>query len=219
MMPLIFSWRVLNAFRHHGVSRKAVDELPKLLACVLNAFRHHGVSRAHSSEQKHRAEWVLNAFRHHGVSRSTVPRKKPTVEPMCSTPFGITEFRGIISRGNKRCLTSAQRLSASRSFAVGLQRLGQQLGLVLNAFRHHGVSRPGNSCGLASSLACSTPFGITEFRGRGLERHPSNCLRAQRLSASRSFAEMRWPSRKDHSCRAQRLSASRSFADLRGVLP
>jgi len=87
---------------------------------------------------------------------------------MCSTPFGITEFRG------------------------GLQRLGQQLGLVLNAFRHHRVSRKFRHAKREEDIPCSTPFGITEFRGWEpySKRRPTQ-PGAQRLSASQSFAGIR----------------------------
>jgi len=78
-----------------------------------------------------------------------VPRGDPlgcnwlcySVRILCSTPFGITEFRGAIPG-----------------------RTGVQLFAVLNAFRHHGVSRRGQDM---------------------LHQVPE---RAQRLSASRSFA-------------------------------
>ena len=59
---------------------------------------------------------MLNAFRHHGVSRTTT-RGTIMRRMMCSTPFGITEFRGRISQ-----ISNSERW-------------------VLNAFRHHGVSR------------------------------------------------------------------------------
>jgi len=39
--------------------------------------------------------FVLNAFRHHRVSRG-VAMIMPKVISACSTPFGITEFRGKI---------------------------------------------------------------------------------------------------------------------------
>jgi len=62
---------VLNAFRHHGVSRS--EQHPRLCSkCgrVLNAFRHHGVSRPDVLRGLPGPLEVLNAFRHHGVSRS-----------------------------------------------------------------------------------------------------------------------------------------------------
>jgi len=84
---------------------------------------------------------VLNAFRHHGVSRGMA--------------FALW----------KRFPTRAQRLSASRSFAA-LKSGWHGANLeVLNAFRHHGVSRGAPSNAGTICLACSTPFGITEFRG------------------------------------------------------
>src|SRR3989442_1638682 len=62
--------------------------------------------------------------------------------PECSTPFGITEFRGLFLGGDH-----------------GLA------GVVLNAFRHHGISRKRAVGMFFPRWVCSTPFGITEFRG------------------------------------------------------
>jgi len=84
---------------------------------------------------------VLNAFRHHGVSRPIPLRLSPA------------------------SLDCAQRLSASRSFAECRVIDDPANEVVLNAFRHHGVSRVTISNLTAGGVACSTPFGITEFRG------------------------------------------------------
>jgi len=113
---------VLNAFRHHGVSRAVhISGRPGVLP-VLNAFRHHGVSRASKDRRGQPVSPVLNAFRHHGVSRLVVLVIRRGLHLLCSTPFGITEFRGR-------------------------RRVGRagRAGRVLNAFRHHGVSRLPNA--------------------------------------------------------------------------
>ena len=132
--------QVLNAFRHHGVSRGERGTIARLSIVVLNAFRHHGVSRLSKCGHGLYPGFVLNAFRHHGVSRPERPD-----------------------------------LAAGDS-------------VVLNAFRHHGISRSIHGEQFGPSLWCSTPFGITEFRGsrRPIACRPCRC--AQRLSASRSFA-------------------------------
>jgi len=84
---------------------------------------------------------------------------------MCSTPFGITEFRGVRIDSWK---SPAHVLNAFRHHGVSrfLAENGH-LGFshVLNAFRHHGVSRSFSSYVDVQFGKCSTPFGITEFRG------------------------------------------------------
>jgi len=130
----------------------------------------------------------------------------------CSTPFGITEFRGVGWTRTRRNLRRAQRLSASRSFAAYSDAVGNDVDAVLNAFRHHGVSRGGRKNVKYIVLPCSTPFGITEFRGTGAPSRPRICGRAQRLSASRSFAARQAGQLRHAGHGAQRLSASRSFA-------
>jgi len=250
---------VLNAFRHHGVSRGLACTRFVPSSSVLNAFRHHGVSRSRKAIVAPGCSGVLNAFRHHGVSRGkrTTARTPPQ---RCSTPFGITEFRGIriLAVG----LVAHEVLNAFRHHGVSRSAFAHhhpRRSRVLNAFRHHGVSREGSGqLGLTGLSAqrlsasrsfaaageilrawadeCSTPFGITEFRGSlPRPRKRKGRLRAQRLSASRSFAacqsghyfvrsECSTPFGITEfrgqafacliaSCKgAQRLSASRSFA-------
>jgi len=155
---------VLNAFRHHGVSRSRWGQSHDARPGVLNAFRHHGVSRSGARKQLGGKGSVLNAFRHHGVSRIALP-KRVGGSSRCSTPFGITEFRGGTGRQQPGRFAGAQRLSASRSFAADLPGVQTARVQVLNAFRHHGVSRIGCQRGDGHVGQCSTPFGITEFRG------------------------------------------------------
>ena len=136
------------------------------------------------------------------------------IRSTCSTPFGITEFRGAMP-------ASLFRVKAC----------------VLNAFRHHGVSRAirqvhgqGHRVIRAQRLSasrsfadwpaleekaarcgCSTPFGITEFRGPLVSVCQRHFPGAQRLSASQSFAASQTLGIAEF--RAQRLSASQSFAE------
>jgi len=112
---------------------------------VLNAFRHHGVSRTQAKlaisdggacAQRLSASRSFAEFADQGVVKYF---------EMCSTPFGITEFRGQQCVDFLQVSPGAQRLSASRSFAGQPGRHLSIDGLVLNAFRHHGVSRGVNA--------------------------------------------------------------------------
>jgi len=85
---------VLNAFRHHGVSRVLIRVCLPVIEDVLNAFRHHGVSRygqAISFVVATACAQRLSASRSFAVTQH--PDLPNRVEE-CSTPFGITEFRG-----------------------------------------------------------------------------------------------------------------------------
>jgi len=132
---------------------------------------------------------VLNAFRHHGVSRQRL-WYDTNVTKECSTPFGITEFRGpALPRLRQPSCGRAQRLSASRSFA-GVRTSSKADGEVMcsTPFGITEFRGPEEHRCPPSIPTCSTPFGITEFRGLSLEQKPCLAARAQRLSASRSFA-------------------------------
>ena len=180
---------MLNAFRHHGVSRTestGAKDFAKLCSTpfgitefrgpYLFGFRQHRLDCAQRlSASRSFAECrviddpanevVLNAFRHHGVSRVTISNLTAG-GVACSTPFGITEFRGLT------CLEMTARL-ASCSTPFGITE-----------FRGcHDLQEPPHR------RRCSTPFGITEFRGPELPEAPPPMPCAQRLSASRSFAE------------------------------
>src|SRR5205085_2712948 len=98
---------------------------------------------AGSRSRRRRSRSVLNAFRHHGVLRPASVSARTRVFA-CSTPFGITEFCGMengrshggylvlnafrhhgvlrigCGESSTAVITSAQRLSASRSFAAWL---------------------------------------------------------------------------------------------------
>ena len=132
---------VLNAFRHHGLYRLGIDETR--LAELAGAQR-LSASRIISAPPPRMPAppppRVLNAFRHHGLYRHPVRRPAPEAHcaqrlsasriisagqrgedlphPGCSTPFGITDYIGLLSRQQR-----------------------QGLVVVLNAFRHHGLYR------------------------------------------------------------------------------
>jgi hypothetical protein len=139
-------------------------EVASVRLCTVGAFRHHGVSPPLRAGRPATGQKVLNAFRHHGVS---LPGSfaSPRLRVACSTPFGITEFRGLLVSPVRQPARCAQRLSASRSFAGQPPHRKIERDQVLNAFRHHGVSR--------MVITCISTVAIE---------------RAQRLSASRSFA-------------------------------
>ena len=62
-------YRVLNAFRHHGLLRRDGGERLLRRVLVLNAFRHHGLLRRLRAGGGTGCVRVLNAFRHHGLLR------------------------------------------------------------------------------------------------------------------------------------------------------
>jgi len=85
---------------------------------------------------------------------------------VCSTPFGITEFRGMIAKMVVQVRSCAQRLSASRSFA-GQPR--EPIASITTSAQRLSASRSFAGEGTPIKrfrIRCSTPFGITEFRGR-----------------------------------------------------
>ena len=51
-----------------------------------------------------RIEPVLNAFRHHGLYRERVGRDTADRDTVCSTPFGITDYIGLLVGGNERLI-------------------------------------------------------------------------------------------------------------------
>ena len=182
---------VLNAFRHHGLYRmgrrychRGRDRL------VLNAFRHHGLYRTPAIDPlrirpSKNPPRVLNAFRHHGLYRLIEQVRAPQAFLRCSTPFGITDYIGVIaSIRSADSRTSAQRLSASRIIS-GWRPRRLRRRPVLNAFRHHGLYRSARRAHRCP-VVCSTPFGITDYIGsRRAPRGDTTTTGAQRLSASR----------------------------------
>ena len=136
----------------------------------------------------------------------------PSLEFMCSTPFGIKGGRtscrdrnAVIldvlnafrhQRGSHSpdqlqraaSLWSAQRLSASKGVAQterGKRPLGQS---VLNAFRHQRGSHVKSLMGKVLAFQCSTPFGIKGGRTNNGTVMRFNGTGAQRLSASKGVA-------------------------------
>jgi len=131
---------VLNAFRHHGVSRPPPKpDVTKPAECStpfgITEFR--GPRARANSQELMRAQRLSasRSFAGYGF------RALEAISNTCSTPFGITEFRGPEIRLARGEPGGAQRLSASRSFAGGSLERWHDLPCVLNAFRHHGVSR------------------------------------------------------------------------------
>ena len=69
---------------------------------VLNAFRHHGRSARKHCRLPGYSPLVLNAFRHQGRSAQTLNPSDSWRPFQCSTPFGITEGRHIITEVSSR---------------------------------------------------------------------------------------------------------------------
>ena len=65
---------------------------------VLNAFRHHGLYRRAAGGAGRRDGRVLNAFRHHGLYRALGGQHVGGAMDRCSTPFGITDYIGRRTR-------------------------------------------------------------------------------------------------------------------------
>ena len=197
---------MLNAFRHHGVLRGSLPSgLPRRLV-VLNAFRHHGIlpslgnsvrtalclraqrlsaSRSFAERNRHPRHGthrVLNAFRHQGVFAEVESNRALRIKKM------LNAFRhhGVSRTAHQPAKVNAfDVLNAFRHHRVLQDRLAQLLRAphsMLNAFRHHGVSRLGSIRGINLPGECSTPFGITEFRG---DVGSSNGCRQRVLNAFR----------------------------------
>ena len=152
---------------------------------------------------------MLNAFRHHGLYRGPPPPSSSSSMTVCAQRLSASR---IIS--GERCgdRTVSPVLNAFRHHGLYRPRLAapRRSDQVLNAFRHHGLYRTRTAqAAPAGIVACSTPFGITDYIG--CPRSPGAAGRsgAQRLSASRIISVGgRLVAVPD--CRgAQRLSASR----------
>ena len=92
--------RVLNAFRHHGLYRSLYRRLVwtwgQICAQRLSASRI--ISAAAPDRGATRRFSVLNAFRHHGLYRLNLGVVGTSSrDPMCSTPFGITDYIGLMT--------------------------------------------------------------------------------------------------------------------------
>jgi len=154
---------------------------------VLNAFRHHRVSRLEQAARKQANIQVLNAFRHHRVSRPI--RGRPRVRRECAQRLSASQ-----SFAGRMCSRAGQALDVLNAFRhhrvsrISIPKGNYILRSVLNAFRHHRVSRAKRIWRPRRITRCSTPFGITEFRGSETGLLFAGLPSAQRLSASQSFA-------------------------------
>ena len=108
-------------------------------------------------------ENMLNAFRHHRFPHKAWATLR-THPKVCSTPFGITDFRTLCRRPCLHGKQGAQRLSASQ------------------------ISAQNASPVITPSMSCSTPFGITDFCTTWRPRRRTPYSSAQRLSASQISA-------------------------------
>ena len=204
------------------------------------------ISGGAAEVQHARGHGVLNAFRHHGLYRMETVTEPPPGSPLCSTPFGITDYIGRSTVNSAiLCPSSAQRLSASRIIsgrprlpAGALARMcstpfgitdyiGQVRDvharlddLVLNAFRHHGLYRPQCVVDVADQRRV-----LNAFRHHGLYRSAMALLiwSAQVIVCSTPFGitdyigpAARWRSA-GVDHGAQRLSASRIISVRRAA--
>jgi len=156
---------VLNAFRHHRVSRTM---LASALLWELLCAQRLSASQSFADSLVTfgvKACLVLNAFRHHRVSRPPYWRLRSYLPNSAQRLSASQSFAGEML---KRLGDAADVLNAfrhhrvSRSPSTTHQR---SQNLVLNAFRHHRVSRFTDERRTWPIVMCSTPFGITEFRG------------------------------------------------------
>ena len=211
---------------------------------VLNAFRHHGLYRAVSPWTSPSAPWIcaqrLSASRI--ISGSQPLDESQRALDMCSTPFGITDYIGSPGLRSRHAGTGCSTPFGITDY-IGLTFVtrGELHGIVLNAFRHHGLYRtltlPARalrpplcaqrlsasriiSAGQVSTLLvvrdqCSTPFGITDYIGGPVS---TICLTSV-LNAFRHHGLYRpLPGAvtfSDCTRRAQRLSASRIISGAR----
>ena len=118
---------------------------------------------------------MFNAFRHHGLYRSCINVRASARVFLCSTPFGITDYIGVIPRPASML---SRRQMCSTPFGItdyigsmrtrGAHRGGRTSSAQrLSASRIISVSG-GQPCrGRAPIQECSTPFGITDYIGRG----------------------------------------------------
>jgi len=159
---------------------------------VLNALRHQRFLHLFSSYPRSDCRPVLNALRHQRFLHfCTLIRALPS-NSACSTPYGIKGFCTSLANPPSVWRTSAQRLTASKVFAQAMESA-----FLAQGFR---CSTPYGIKGFCTFDAaaldisvdpCSTPYGIKGFCTDS--GHTPGCvrLRAQRLTASKVFAQGR----------------------------
>ena len=167
---------VLNAFRHHGLYRPtaAPPGDPRAGRHVLNAFRHHGLYRmaAVSAVRAAAADCAQRLSASRIISGGMTVKEVPV--DRCSTPFGITDYIGY---GAEDAQQRARGLVLNAFRHHGLYRWQQEAALaaaggrhVLNAFRHHGLYRLRRA-----SRRVKYTWVLNAFRHHGLYRGSSCC--------------------------------------------
>ena len=193
-------------FAHRQRHQRAGPDL------VLNAFRHQSGFAQHHDRRQRCAESVLNAFRHQSGSHDMVLGTS-NVTGTCSTPSGIKAVRTHAPRRGGRARPRVLNAFRHQSGSHGAARVQAPVdGLVLNAFRHQSGSHSIWAAMVRYSARCSTPSGIKAVRTHGLASYWTNPRCAQRLPASKRFAQARFVKLRPRTVSAQRLPASKRFA-------
>jgi len=107
---------------------------------------------------------------------------------MCSTPYGIKGFCTIAACSPSSRVRSAQRLTASKVFAL-LTHTKDCLPTVCSTpYGIKGFCTPSAFNLTTEQELCSTPYGIKGFCTDFGMRYALDCVSAQRLTASKVFA-------------------------------
>ena len=188
---------VLNAFRHHGLYRP--DDLRRSCSIAAVCSTPFGITDyiGAVSYSLEGADYMCSTP--FGITEYIGRRDRSRSRSSRTSAQRLSASRNIsdeIDRIPYLAPGCAQRLSASRNIsAADRGAAAQPLQHVLNAFRHHGIYRmvpparsSSRSCAQRLSTSrnisvdgarragrvqqmCSTPFGITEYIGRGGDGH------------------------------------------------
>jgi len=157
---------------------------------------------------------VLNALRHQRFLHPITVDDTARSAASCSTPYGIKGFCTSAETDIFTLSDGAQRLTASKVFALRVGVVIAQAKRCSTPYGIKGFCTPG-VCPLSAAPwgKCSTPYGIkgfcTEEMGITTTTDPP---RAQRLTASKVFALCKESQVREVGPGAQRLTASKVFA-------
>ena len=185
---------------------------------VLNAFRHHGLFRLRARGGGLVSESAQRLSTSRIISDTSMGDIMHATTRRCSTPFGITDYFGLLPVCDHLDYLGAQRLSASR--IISELHSGDDAPTAQECSTPFGITDYfGQGLGhrLGNRRQCSTPFGITDYFG--LPRHPHRPVApGSVLNAFRHHGLFRMCSRvlscSSEPC-AQRLSASRIISARR----
>ena len=182
---------VLNASRRHRLGHlETGGENQAATECSTPLGVTDLVTRGHGPDQLSEGGCVLNASRRHRLGHAT-GRGNAGKPEVCSTPLGVTD---LVTRPAENCsdwFRSAQRLSASQTWSLRLQRRCRLLSRVLNASRRHRLGHH-SAATCCACLACAQRLSASQtwsLPGRADSRSAASC--AQRLSASQTWSRDR----------------------------